>query len=268
MENNQNNNQTDKKSVSTRGNKYYNTTCGVPSALEVIYYDNAARIVFTPELPESQRTERRVFDYDHQVLTSLSRAKANELYNAYEEKIIPAIKEGRDEQVSVPLANVNQLMITTDPDANGVPRPKIKLIKNINPETLIANDSDVIYYEFNVSEYILGYNEKTGSFKERVTTYNELELFMKDLQSMVEATSNAYCHTDRVVNKFWKDTLDEKLVKIGATQGLDLAFKSNRGSYGNATQGSIFDNRPSANNNEPSTTITSIDQLDNELPFN
>lgn len=263
MENNQNNNANERKHVSTTNTVYKNATAGVPSAMEVVYYDDTVKLAFTPVLPENQRAEKRLFDYDHQVVTMVRRNKANELYNAYIEKIVPALKEGRSEQVSVPIAEVNQLMIDTNVGEDGIPRPILKFIKNINPTTRIAADENVIFYEFNRGEYILGYNEKTGDFTQLVITYNELKLFMEDLHSMVSATSNAYCHTDRVINRHWKETLDDKLIKIGSANGIDLSYKANSQ---RASQGSIFDTKPT--NKPVSSVITSLDQIEEELPFN
>ena len=254
-----------KKHVETRVQRLTNPRQATPAALEVIAYDNSIKLSFAPELPANQQTPDRRYDYEHTVITMVYRHKANELYNAYKAVIVPAIKEGRAERISVPIANVHQLMIDTDPDENGTPRPKVRLIRNIDPVTLIADGANVIQYEFNTGEYILGYDEVTGNFKERVITYNELELFMRDLNSMVEASSNQYVHTDRCVNRYWKDMQDDKLNKIGGALNLDLAYKPR------AVQGSIFSSKPSNESPSNSQTITSLDQLENQLgdlPFN
>lgn len=263
MEVNRPNNEEQQKHVSTRADHWTNATAETPSALDVVYYDDRIKLVFSPELPIAQQTESRKFDYEHQVVTYVTRVKAQELCDAFDKQIVKAIAEGRKEEISVPIAGVHQLMITTDPDVEGVPHPKLKFIKNIDPNTLTASDDNIIFYEFNSSEYILGYNNVTGEFKERVITFSELKLFINDLENFVDASSNSYVHADRVVNRYWKDTIDDKLNKIGGANGLSLAYKPR-----NATQGSIFSAKPSPDSATQTTTISSIDDLENELPFN
>lgn len=265
--NNAKNNASDaQKHVTTRNTNYYNGKAQMPSALTITYYDDAVRIMFAPELPENEKTERRRYDYEHQVITSLSRAKCQELYNAYKKVIVPAIVNGEDAQVSVPLAGINQLMISTNVGSDGVPHPVLKYIKGIDEHTRIADPHNVITYEFNTGEYILGYDETTGNFKDRVVTYNELELFMRDLDSHVMASSNAFVHTDRVVNRYWKDTLDNKIVKVGEKLGVDLAYHSNTSNR--YTGGSIFDTNRNTSTVESvatQSTVTSLDALEQEL---
>ena len=265
-ENNQfNNANQNEKHTYTNAFRSTNGKCEVPSALTVTYYDDRIKLEFAPELPDDKKTETRRYDYDNVVFTYLTRTKANELYDAYQEVIIPAIKNGLSAQVSVPIAQINQLQIDTDPDASGTPRPKIKLIKNIDVNTLTVADENVVSYEFNTGEYILGYNPKTGEFKERIVTYNEFKLFMHDLHEFVDATSNAYVHVDRNVNRYWKDSVTDKLIKIGSANGLDLSYRSRNTS--SATTGSIFSSKPSEINTN-GVTLNSLDQIDSELPFN
>ena len=273
--NSTNNSNDNQKHVQTRVATYYNSkvASGTPCALIIVYYDDGARIQFAPELPKAEQTERRRYDYDHTIMTYVRRSKCLELYNAYQAVIVPALKEGKSAQVSIPLAQVNQIMLDTGVGEDGIPHPKLKYIKGIDPNTLIADVNNIVSYEFNTGEYILGYDETTGSFKEQVVTFNELMLFMEDLKNVTVACSNAYVHADRVVNKYWRDSLDNKLVQIGDKLGVDLSYRSTR-SYGNGSQGSIFNQRT---NNQTSVatqnTVNSLDALnqtileDEDVPF-
>lgn len=257
--------------------KHVNTSCahkvnGTASAnnikqcaLDIDYYDDRIKITFSPQLPLEEQTEKRKYDYNYQnqIVTLLTREKANELATAFENVMKPKLLKGEPETISVPIAGVNQLAITTEQGDNGILRAKLKLIKNIEPNSLIADGGNVYEYEFNTGEYILGYDETNGSFKDRVITYNELNLFIKDLESVVSAFSNAYVHTDRCVNRYWKDTIDDKLNKIGGAQGLDLAYKPRN----NGTTGSIFSGHTAQQTSTPTATITNLDELESELPF-
>lgn len=255
-----------KKTVTTTNMTLRNGKAAVPSALNVVYWDDNIRIEFCPELPKSQQTENRRYDYEQTVLTSITRPKANELYNQYINILKPALKEGRDVKVSVPVAGVHQLQIGTGVGTDGVPSPFIRFIKNISAETLIAEAANIVEYTFNRGEYILDYDPTTGKFSERVFTYNEFDMFMEDLKSFTTAGSNAYVHTHRVVERYAKDTTDNKLNKIGEKLGLDLSYKPKYGNNGGGGQGSIFDNRP-ANITPPQgqTTISDMGALDAAL---
>ena len=262
-ENYQNTNGDGKKHVTTNSNvQYMNSKVEKPMVLRVIYYDESVRLEFIGELPKEQQTEKRRYNYEKPAAaTLLLRHKCQELYNAYKNVIIPALNECRNEQISVPLAGVNQLVIDTNVGEDGIPRPRIKLVKNIDLNSGIADGDNVFTYVFNMGEYILGYNEVTGDFKKKVLTYNELELFMRDLNTNVDATSNTFVHTERVVNRYWKDTLDGKLNKIGEKLGIDLTAKP-RYQTGNGGQASIFDNPSKANTSDVPYNNISVSDLD------
>lgn len=259
-------NSNNKRTVSTTNTNLRNGKADIPSALNVVYWDDGIKLEFCPELPKDQQTESRRYDYEHTVMTTLSRPKCNELYNLYEEKLKPAIVEGKNIAVSVPIANVHQLQIGTGVGADGVPAPFIRFIKNISPETLTAEEHEIVKYVFNRGEYVLDYDPTTGKYTDRVFTYNEFDLFMKDMKSFITAGSNAYVHTHRVVERYSKETTDNKLNKIGEKLGLDLAYRPRYGANGGGGQGSIFDNRPSnATPPQGQTTINDMNALDAAL---
>ena len=258
------NNDTKKQNnVNTKGASFKNVSADKPCALIITYWNDMVKLEFAPELPENEQTENRKYDYEHTVSTCVTRAKCNELVNGYKNVIVPAIKACEDKAISVPIAQVNQLQISTN-IKNGEPFPVIKLIQDINPDNLQASENNIIYYEFNRGEYILNYDPEKGTFTERVVTNNELELFMSDLENVTDAGSNAYIHTDRCVNKYWKDNIDTKLNRIGEANGLNLSFKPQYGNTGRGGNGSIFDNK-TGNADADTQTINSMEELDKAL---
>ena len=260
------NNEKQNKSVMTKGGHYINSRQETPCALDINYYDDMVRIQFAPELPKSKQTETRRYDYENVIMTALTRAKCNELYNAYEKVIRPAFENCEDTCVSIVLANVNLLTIGTGV-VDGTPHPYISFCKGLDATTLVAPKENRLKYEFNTGEYVLGYNHETGEYKQRVITCNEIELFFNDLKNIRDASSNAYIHTDRVVSRYNNDQIHNKLNRIGEKLGLELSTKP-RYSRGSGGSGSIFDtaNSNSSYNNysEPSTAtnVTSIDDID------
>lgn len=263
--NNNNGQQQQKKSVNTRGNAYYNSNQTTPCCLTVAYWDNMIKLSFARQLPPEQQTNMRKYDHDNEVISAMTRIKAETLYEKYKEVIVPALEEAKDEAISVTVGGVNQIQIATNVDAEGVPHPCIRLIKEIG-EDLKAVASNILEYDFNTTEVVYGYNPENGTFTKREFIFSELELFMRDLNSAVEASSNAYVHTDRVVTKFMTDRTDSKLNQIGAKLGLQLDTNP-RFSSGRGGQGSIFDgpnpqNTQSAGGYEvPTNSVGSIEEL-------
>ena len=263
------NSEQQKRSVST---KAFHGVCGksaTPCALDVSYYDDMVRLTFSPELPEGSRTETRRYDYENNIMTALTRAKCNELCNLYQTVIRPAIQNCEDIAVALQLANVNILQVGTGV-VNGIPHPFIAFYKGIDTNRVAPKETS-FKYEFNTGEYILGYNPETGEYKDVVITCNEVDLFFNDLMNIRDASSNAYVHTERVVNKYWKDTLDTKLNRIGEQAGLDLSAKPRYGNNGGGGKGSLFDNQSGYNSNynntqnPTSSPIVSLDELDEVL---
>lgn len=264
----ENNNGQQKKSVNTRGTSYYNSNQATPCCLTVAYWDNMVKLSFARMLPQDQQTSSRRYDHENEVSSSMTRIKAETLYREYNNVIIPALEKAEDAAVSVTVAGVNQIQIATNVDTEGVPHPCIRLIKDIG-EDLKAIPSNILQYDFNTTEVVYGYNPENGTFTKREFIFSELELFMRDLNSAVEASSNAYVHTDRVVTKFMTDRTDSKLNQIGAKLGLELDSNP-RYSTGRGGQGSIFDgvsnNTQSAGGYEvPTNSVGSIEELNSVI---
>ena len=261
MDNNNN-----RVNITTRNMSLTNGFAKIPSALEVTYWNDMVKLAFSPELPESRRTETRRYDYDNQWITCISRIKCNELYKLYEDIIIPAIKGKEQKRVSVPIAGVNLLSIDTGVALydDGDVHPYIELTKNIDPETLKSETS--IMYEFAHGEYILDHNPTSGEFAERVITNNECDVFMKDLIVFREACTKSFVHAARCVDRTYKENISNSLKKIGEKVGADLSFMNtyNREGMGH---GSIFDRSNGGNGNAaPSQHFSNINDLE-ELPF-
>ena len=120
-----NNDNTKKQNnVNTKGASFKNVSADKPCALIITYWNDMVKLEFAPELPENEQTENRKYDYEHTVSTCVTRAKCNELVNGYKNVIVPAIKACEDKAISVPIAQVNQLQISTN-IKNGEPLPVI-----------------------------------------------------------------------------------------------------------------------------------------------
>lgn len=261
---NNNNNEKEKKDTNTRSQTYRNSKATIcdNSAIVVSYWEDMVKIAFTSELPSQLQTDSRRWDYDSQVITCIPREKCNDIVNGYSSIIKPAIEAKKDASIGIIVGGVNMIVIGTGVKSNnGEPAPYMALHKNINPDTRLAESSCV--YQFNKGEIITGYNSETGEAESSIETNNELDVFMKDLDSFRSASSKAFVHSARCVDKTFKDIIVNDLIAIGKKVGVDLAFTGNtNGNRGGSFSGAMFTNKP-ASPELPSETISDLD----ELPF-
>ena len=255
------NNQEQKATVTTRGYKTYNSNATKATAFEWSYQGDMLKLVITPELPENEQTEKRRYDYEHPWITCIARPKCVDLASEYENRLKPCLVERKDCFISVPVAEVNQFGIGIRFDDKGNAICYAKLIRNINPSDLVSKDE--IIYEFRKGEVIVDYDNGTGRFGERVITNGEFELFIDDTRSFVKASSKAFNHANRVVDKTYKDMVVSDIRAIGKKVGAEMSTPYSAQKAGaHYGQASLFDNSaPQA----PSDVIVSLDDL--ELPF-
>ena len=258
-----NNNNQEQKTVTTRGYRTSNPNAIKASAFEWDYQGDMLKLIITPELPENEQTEKRRYDYDNSWITCIARAKCVDLITEFESRLRKAINEGTECFVSVPVAEVNQFGIGIKPDGKGDMVGYVKLIRNINPTDLTSKDE--IIYEFRKGELIVNYDNSTGKFTDRVLTSGELELFIDDMTSFVKASSKAFNHANRVVDKTYKDMVVSDIRAIGKKVGAEMSSQySAQKSGAQYGQTSLFDNTATHASTE---NITSLDDLD-VLPFN
>lgn len=256
-------NDQEKRDVITKGFRTSNGKMEMATAFEWQYQGDMLKLIFTGELPKDKQTEKRRYDYDNSWITCVARAKCLDLAKQIKERLFKSLEENKECFVSVPVAEVNQVGIGLKFNKDGVPFFYAKLIRNISPETLTT--SDEIIYEFRKGEVIVDYDNSTGKFGEREITNNEFLLFLNDMDAFVMATSKAFNHANRVVDKAYKDMISGDIRAIGKKVGAEVSqpYSSSRAgaSYG---QASLFDNNAET---APTNTINSLDELGAELPF-
>lgn len=258
---NYNNNNTQAPQVSTRGYHTSNSGAVKATAFEWSFQGEMLRLVTSEELPENEQTEKRRYDYDHSWITCLTRIKCLDLADQIKKVIFPAITEKKNKFVSVTVGTVNQFGVGVKFDDNGKITCYTKLIRNIDPENLTS--SEEISYEFRKGEVIIDYDNGTGKFGDRIQNETEMYLFLRDLESFVNAGSKAYIHANRVVDKTYKDMISCDLRAIGSKVGAEVSTPYSAQRAGARTgQQSLFDNNAMT---APSETIKTLSDL--ELPF-
>lgn len=250
------NNQDRPQTISTRGYQTSNPNAIKATAFEWSYQGEMLKIIISPELPENEQTEKRRYDYDHSWITCISRVKCLELYNQINSLIIPSMEKKTDSFVSVPVADVNQFGIGVkfkDGECTGY----VKLIRNINPTDLISKDE--IIYEFKKGESIINYDNETGKFQGRELNETEMYLFISDLESFVRASSKAFNHANRVVDKTFKEQVTSMIRAIANKVGAEIpTYNSAQRSGAKYGASSLFDNNAAQ---APSGVITSLDDI-------
>ena len=211
------NNEVKRPSVVTRSGKGYNSDQKVPVALEWSFTDDMMRLVFAPQLPESQRTEMRIYDYDKAWTTCLTRIKALELLRGVESRILPCLKSNEPLpseiiNVSVPVANVNSIGIGLFTDDSGAKSTYLQFCKDIDGTSHVADRS--IRYCFKKGQLIINHDQSTGAFDDMIITNIEFYMFLRDMSAFITEGSNAGVHAYRYVEKFFKDVISGNIISI------------------------------------------------------
>lgn len=254
---NNTNNQDKPQSVTTRGYHTSNSEAIKATALEWSFQGDMLKIIISPELPEHEQTEKRRYDYDHSWITCVSRIKCLDLFEQMKETILPAMEKKENKFVSVPVAEVNQFGFGIRFDETRGCVGYVKLIRNINPENLTSTAE--LEYEFRKGEVIVDYDNTTGKFGNRILNNTEMTLFVRDLECFITASSKAFNHANRVVDKTYKDSLNATIRSIGAKVGAEMpVYNMAQRSGARFGQAPLFgSNAQSA----PSDTIKSLDDL-------
>lgn len=267
MYNNQQNNQK-QSDVSTRSYKTTNPNATIPTALSWDFQGEMLKLTFANELPKEEQTETRRYDYTKPWTTLLTRLKCMALVDKIKETFPDKIAKKEPYFIAVAVADVNLVGVGIDVKDDNV-YTYIDLIKGINPETLTTEDH--VRYEFKKNELIYNYNPSSGKFDKKEMVASEFVLFVTDMMNFINATSKAYNHANRVVDKSYKDMIISDLRSIGKKVGAEVSMPygssdRNGAQYGGA---SLFDNNGSKAINEPIQSVNDLDvNFDDELPFN
>lgn len=261
------NNAKDKKDVNTRSMYQFMNVNGFdPSTLVVGYWNNMLSLKMHPALPKDQRSEKRVYDYDKKVITSLPADIVRVLIHCIEHNIIPAMESGEAKSVGIQCGADSLITVGTGVKQTGAVRPYIAIHKGIDSETRIANMS--IAYEFERGAIIDEYDATTGKYSGTTDVHNEFYLFIDMLKASIYAMSGATAHSIRVADSWIRDKYLANQSAIASKLGVSLSSgyssgynkSSSRVSFGSQSQ----ETESSYANSE---TLSSMDDLDSEIPF-
>lgn len=250
--NNTNNQNGKGKSTNTTGYQFYNDEVQsvYKSTLAIGYYDRFITIRINPSLPEEKKTNTSRYDYDTNVQTALTADKAMALLKGIEEKIYPAINNGKNRAVGVPVGADGIVSVAYSAD-EGI--TTIGLFKGLDPET--RKPKEHLSYQFKPTMLVENYDPNSGEFTSE-NVDSEFMVFVGFLEKFVSEVGMATIHMERYTDRYFREKL--------------AGGSSNNNNYRNYNSNGVFGNNGGGNNNQsqnnpPQENVQYGDQIDSFL---
>jgi hypothetical protein len=253
MFDNYNKNNQKNDSVNTRGIQLKNRLGFEASTLVVQYWDEKLNIMLHPQLKNP--TEKQVYDYEQRIMVTLRLDKAVSLLRALELIIDKAIEEDKEASVAIvlPKSSSTDMLVVEAKKREGSMEVVCHVCRDLNPQTKLPGQR-FSYTFIKDEEVIEGYNLQTGELNDIKVYHTEFELFKEALREYIKVSMQGSVHADRYNDKFYRNSLMEKVTKIGNKVGA-LDSGNFTGSYNKATFSTTNYNK------QESVQTTSLDDL-------
>lgn len=242
-------------SVNTRGVQMKNRFGVDSSTLVVQYWDDKLNIMLHPQLKNP--TERQVYDYEQRIMVTLRVDKAQSVLKAMELIIDKAIDEDKEASFGVILGgsnNTTNMLVMSTMKREGSLDVVVHVCREVNPQTKLP--AQRFSYTFIKDEEVVeGYNLQTGEVNDIKVIHSEYEVFKEALREYIRIMMQADVHSDRFNDKFYRNSLIDKVTKIGDKVGA-LDSGHHTGSYNK----SPFSTQDFSKKSE-SVQTTSLDDL-------
>lgn len=253
MFDNYNKNNQKNDSVNTRGIQMKNRLGFEASTLVVQYWDDKLNVMLHPQLKNP--TEKQVYDYEQKIMVTLRVDKAQSLLKALEKIIDKAIEEDKEASVAIVLgtSTATNAIVIEAKKREGSMDIICHVCRELNPQTKLPQQR--FSYTFIKDEEIIeGYNVQTGEIEDIKVYQSEYELFKEALREFMRISMQGDVHSDRYNDKFYRNSLMDKVTKIGNKVGA-LDSGNFTGSYNKATFSTTNFNKPET------VQTTSLDDL-------
>lgn len=250
---NYNKNNQKNESVNTRGIQMKNRLGFEASTLVVQYWDDKLNVMLHPQLKNP--TEKQVYDYEQKIMVTLRVDKAQSLLKALELIIDKAIDEDKEASVAIVLgtSNATNAIVIEAKKREGSLDIICHVCRDLNAQSKLP--AQRFSYTFIKDEEVIeGYNVQTGEIEDIKVYQSEYELFKEALREFIRIAMQADVHSDRFNDKFYRNSLMDKVTKIGNKVGA-LDSGNFAGSYNKATFSTANYNKPE------SVQTTSLDDL-------
>lgn len=246
-----NNNQRKSVSVNTNGRRLTNLDGKIQSALDMVHWNSMLTLRFSPALPEGQRTETKFFSEEGVLQCALSADRLIHLSTGIIDKVLPAMDNGSDDQVVVPLGSDGVFGIYTR-NVDGEQITYAMIAKGLDPKTRIPES--YLMYQFKQTLVLSDYDHRNGDFATAANNKPELLILLAHMQESIKATTQAYVHAHRVVDRTFRESV------LGA---LGVAGKGYSKGGGNNNTSSVFGSASTSGGSETTDDIAARNKLDN-----
>ena len=250
---NYNKNNQKNESVNTRGIQMKNRLGFEASTLVVQYWDDKLNVMLHPQLKNP--TEKQVYDYEQKIMVTLRVDKAQSLLKALELIIDKAVDEDKEASVAIVLgtSTATNAIVIEAKKREGSLDIICHVCRDLNPQSKLP--AQRFSYTFIKDEEVIeGYNVQTGEIEDIKVYQTEYELFKEALREFIRISMQGDVHSDRFNDKFYRNSLMDKVTKIGNKVGA-LDSGNFTGSYNKATFSTANFNKPD------SVPTTSLDDL-------
>ena len=253
MFDNYNKNNQKNDSVNTRGIQMKNRLGFEASTLVVQYWDDKLNVMLHPQLKNP--TEKQVYDYEQKIMVTLRVDKAQSLLKALEKIIDKAIEEDKEASVAIVLgtSTATNAIVIEAKKREGSMDIICHVCRELNPQTKLPQQR-FSYTFIKDQEIIEGYNVQTAEIEDIKVYQSEYELFKEALREFMRISMQGDVHSDRYNDKFYRNSLMDKVTKIGNKVGA-LDSGNFTGSYNKATFSTTNFNKPET------VQTTSLDDL-------
>ena len=250
---NYNKNNQKNESVNTRGIQMKNRLGFEASTLVVQYWDDKLNVMLHPQLKNP--TEKQVYDYEQKIMVTLRVDKAQSLLKALELIIDKAVDEDKEASVAIVLgtSTATNAIVIEAKKREGSLDIICHVCRDLNPQSKLP--AQRFSYTFIKDEEVIeGYNVQTGEIEDIKVYQTEYELFKEALREFIRISMQGDVHSDRFNDKFYRNSLMDKVTKIGNKVGA-LDSGNFTGSYNKATFSTANFNK------SESVPTTSLDDL-------
>ena len=256
MFDNYNKNNQKNDSVNTRGLQLKNRLGFEASTLVVQYWDDKLNIMLHPQLKNP--TEKQVYDYEQKIMVTLRLDKAQSLLKALDLIIDKAIEEDKEASVAIvlPINSSTNMLVVEAKKREGSLDVLCHVCRELNPQTKLPGQR-FSYTFIKDEEVIEGYNLQTGELNDIKVYQTEYELFKEALREFIRVSMQANVHSDRYHDKFYRNSLMDKVTKTGSKVGA-LDSGNFTGSYNKATFSTTNYNK---NENVQTTSLDDLNDI-------
>lgn len=222
----QNNENDNRKSITTKVYQFKNKEGFEPSTLQVSGWDEMFSLRINPALPPEKQSKDQLYDYDKFVATSLNMEKVMLLLYKIKKDIMPAIENNEEKNIGISVAGDSLVTVGTGKKITNNIRPYIAIHKGLNPDTKKAEHS--IYYEFKKSMTVDDYSPETGEYTIDSNISAEFMLFIELMKSFI-VNSNFNSHVNRYNNRYSNNRMFNTMNSIAEKVGVELNPKGYSG---------------------------------------